>query len=398
MPIDKRLVKWDEESGSAPSIDPRMVKWEQQDGLGIADRVANVAEGAGLAIKAPFIGGGNLLGMVPDERVSQFKQEVSDNAEKPGGFGGQILGGGLVAAPPMMIPGMQGPAAQTAIGSLYGLTYPAESGNERALNTLSGATGSLFGYGVGKGINSANSGFLKSAEQNAASEAAKNATRDAMIKQSLEAGYTLPPATLKHSFMNNLKESIAGKYATEYEASTRNQKITDALARKAAGLADDESINPDTLKAARDSIKKPYQDIAGLGLQKQLDELDRVRNEAQKAWKEYDRQGTRASLNDYHQFKQEATALEQKIEQVLAFKKRPELIDEFRNARRRLAMNHDVENAMIEGSGSIDGRVIGRATQRGDKLTDELKMIGEFSNNFPMTLDVGQPAVDSVSS
>lgn len=384
MPIDTRLVKWDESSGEAPSIDPRMIAWDKESPTeNIGGRVSNFAEGAGLAIKAPFIGGGNLAGIVPDERVTQFKQEVSDNSGKPGGFGGQVFGGGAVSAPLMMIPGAQGIGAQTAIGGLYGLTYPAENNSERAMNVLSGGAGSILGYGLGKGINSANSGALSAAEQKAAAEASKNATRDEMIRQSIGAGYTFPPSTLKPSMLNNIKESIAGKYATEYEASTRNQQVTDALARKAANLADDASINPDSLKAARDAIKKPYQEIAGLGMQKQLDELDRLRTESQKAWKEYDRQGTRSAYNDYNQFKQEATALENKIEQVLSFKKRPELIDEFRNARRQLAMNHDVENALIEGSGSVDARVIGRATQRGDKLSDELKTIGEFANNYP---------------
>ena len=71
---------------------------------GIGDRLGNLYEGAKLAVSAPFVGGGNLIGMVPDERVKQFKQEVSANMDKSGGFGGQVIGGGLAAAQAMAIP------------------------------------------------------------------------------------------------------------------------------------------------------------------------------------------------------------------------------------------------------------------------------------------------------
>jgi hypothetical protein len=163
-----------------------------QPSAGIGDRLGNLYEGAKLAVSAPFIGGGNLAGIVPDERVKQFKQDVSANMDKPGGFGGQVIGGGLAAAPAMAIPGMQWPAAQMALGGLYGLTYPAENWKERAINTGSGVAGSGAGYLAGSLLNKANSPFLNSAQRKAMDDASRNSMRDTALSEGRAAGYVIP--------------------------------------------------------------------------------------------------------------------------------------------------------------------------------------------------------------
>lgn len=366
----------------------------------IGSRVSNLIEGGKLALKAPLVGLGQIFGKVSPEEYGAYKAELEANANKPGGVGGQVLGTTAISAPMALIPG--GIPAQAAAGAAYGLTQPAEDWKERGLNSAVGGVGGAGGQLLGRGLGAVGNKLMTAAEQKAALEAAKNAPIDNTIKEALGAGYRLPPSMVKPTLYNQTMESISGKAATAQEASRINQEVTDNLARRAAGLGENDPITPQTLQAARDVIKKPYQEIAARGLQKDLDELDALRASARDAWKEYERQGTRSALNDFKQFKTDAEKKEAFIEQVLKFKQRPDLIDQFREARQKLAINHDVESALIEGGGTIDARVIAKKAQRGDPLTGDLATIGNFANNFPKAVQpdkmVGSQGVSKMAA
>lgn len=294
---------------------------------------------------------------------------------------GAFLGNAGLAALPFGMVGKSIPAA-AAVGSALGATQPVgaeDPTGQRALNTAAGGALSAVGQKV---ANKAGE-WLSGKVAKAASENAKNAPIRETVKEAVDAGYVIPPGNVNPSFMNRQLESAGGKIATQQMAASKNQTVTDALARKAAGLADDTPITPETLKAAREAIKQPYKDIAGLGLQPKLDALDAARAEANAAWREYGRQGTRAALNDFKQFSGQAKSIEKEIETSLFKSGKPDLMKQFRDARVALAKNHDVETALIEGGGQVDARAIARLFQRGDKMTGELKTIGSFANNFP---------------
>lgn len=296
---------------------------------------------------------------------------------------GAITGDIAATAIPFALAGNSVRAAGAA-GAGYGLTQPVEASSNldaikgKAINTvLGGATGA-----GGQVVANKASGWLANQANALQLLKSQRAPIDATIKEAQEAGYVIPPGQINPSFLNRQLESMGGKIATQQMASSKNQAVTDSLARKAAGLTSDTPITPDTLKAARDIIKQPYIEISNLGLQPKLDALDAARSEANAAWREYSRQGTRSALNDYRSFSTQAKTIEKEIETDLFKANKPDLMQKFRDARVALAKNHDVESALIEGGGTIDARAIARMFQRGDKMTGELKTIGAFANNF----------------
>jgi len=411
MPIEKRLVSWDAED-SKPKIEPKLVKWDSeavnpediiQPSAGIGERLGNLYEGAKLAVSAPFIGGGNLVGMVHDERVKQFKQDVSANMDKPGGFGGQAIGGGLVAAPAMAIPGMQGPAAQMAIGGLYGLTYPAENWKERAINTGSGVAGSGAGYLAGNLLNKANSPFLNSAQRKAMDEASRNSMRDTALAEGQAAGYVIPRSDYDPSFIGNRLESIGGKAAIKQDSVRRNQEVTNKLAAKSLGLPEETPITVEVLDGIRKTAGEAYDALASLPVKKgskadtltnapeiaKIDpaklvyDLRVARADSNAYYKNYARTADPEALTKARGLKAEATRIENALENYAKALGYNELLPELRNARQLIAKTYTVESALNQTTGSVNAQKLASDLNKGKPLSAELKQAAEFAQRFP---------------
>lgn len=357
----------------------------------IGGRLGNLAEGAKLAISAPFIGGGNMLGLVTDDRVKQFKQEVSDNSGRPGGFGGQILGGGAVAAPAMMIPGMQGPAAQTALGAMYGLTYPAEDGKERAINTLSGAAGSVAGYGAGSALNRATAGALTAAEQKALSEASRNSMRDSILAEGRQAGYVVPRSEYNPSFLSNRLESVGGKAAIKQEATHRNQEVTNKLIKQDLGIADDQPISIGVLEGIRKDAGKVYQEVSELSpmAASDLEALKQARSDAKQWFNAYNRSADPSQLVKAKEYDDIAKMLDQSLETHAQQAGRGDLISALRDARKSIAKTYTAERALNKATGDIDAKVLGRLYDKQKPLSGGMETVGKFSAAFPKFTGAG---------
>jgi hypothetical protein len=80
------------------------------------------------------------------------------------------------------------------------------------------------------------------------------------------AGYVIPPADLNPGLATEAASALSGKVKTAQEASSRNQKVTNALAKKALGLPDDATLDVDTLNALRTDAATSYQAIGGAGV------------------------------------------------------------------------------------------------------------------------------------
>lgn len=80
-----------------------------------------------------------------------------------------------------------------------------------------------------------------------------------------QAGYSVPRSNIQQTFLTNLGERFGGKQAIEATAQMKNQPITNKLAAKALGLADDVPITPDVLKGIRDEAGKAYAVVSNLG-------------------------------------------------------------------------------------------------------------------------------------
>lgn len=67
-----------------------------------------------------------------------------------------------------------------------------------------------------------------------------------------------------------------------------------------------------------------------------------------------------------------------------------------------MAMAHDVEDAIREGSGSTEARVFGRKFQNGEPLSGNLETIGRFANVFPKAnqpvSQIGSPGVSALEA
>lgn len=217
-------------------------------------------------------------------------------------------------------------------------------------------------------------------------ESTANAVRNATIRESRDAGYVIPPSVTGGGTFSKAVESIGGKAATGQEAAIRNQQVTNSLARKAAGLADDEPITEAALKAARDKFAEPYREIADLSprAKQALEKLQDARLDVKDAWKQYNIMGGATNRKIAEAADSKVDVLERLLEREASAAGKSDLVERLRQARVAIAKNFDVERALNIGTGDVDAKVIGRMLdKRGvDGMTGELGVIGKFARAF----------------
>jgi hypothetical protein len=137
--------------------------------------------------------------------------------------------------------------------------------------------------------------------------------------------------------------------------------------------------------AQRDSLKEAADLLSGMQLPKaSFDAGDAIqatrvlRQEAKDAFRKGDTAVGSAKVKISNE-------IENEIERQLTARGADgaDMLKKFQDARKLMAKSHDVENAIVEGGGTIDARKIGAMLQRGAPLSDELRVIGAFANNFP---------------
>jgi hypothetical protein len=86
------------------------------------------------------------------------------------------------------------------------------------------------------------------------------------------------------------------------------------------------------------------------------------------------------------------SAIEDQLQRSIANSGRSDaaqMLQQFRDSRQRMAISHAIEDAIIEGTGSVDARKLASALQRGKYMTGELRTAAEFASAFPRVM---QPA------
>lgn len=213
-----------------------------------------------------------------------------------------------------------------------------------------------------------------------------NVVRNATIKEARGAGYVIPPSATGGGTLSKAVESVGGKAAVGQEASIRNQQVTNALARKAAGLADDEPLTEAALKAARNRLAEPYREISSISARAKqaLEKLSDKRLDAKDAWKLYNTQGGSANRKAAEAADSVVDALERVIEKEATAAGTAGLVERLRAARAAIAKNFDVERALNIGTGDVDAHAIGRMLdKRGSAaMSGELGLIGKFAQAF----------------
>ena len=218
------------------------------------------------------------------------------------------------------------------------------------------------------------------------------------------AGYALPPSTVKPSIPNKLLESIGGKTGTAQDASLNNMQVTNSLVRKALGMDPGAEITPQALKAIRtqagsakaslisesgptvnlddtyrqgiDNILAPYKESAdelgdafgnpalikaGDALSKPqitpkvaMDAITKLRDQSKMAFRTGDNTTGVA-------YKGLATNLEDGIDRHLVAQGKPDVVDAYRNARQLQAKTYDVEDALNPDTGNVNANILKRA-------------------------------------
>ena len=270
-----------------------------------------------------------------------------------------------------------------------------------------------------------------------------NAVRDDTLREGQAQGFVVTPGSVTPTIGNMLLERIGGKTRVEQLAGVRNQKVTDSLARRAIGLPDDAPLTRDAMRDIRaQEYAAGYAPLANIGrvvadadFKQALQDVTDAFTGASKSFKGAAPQDVQKLVKPYNVADFDAAdaiaatrtlrenarnnfqkgegalgraqiavsnALEAQLERSLQVSNNPQaaaLLDEFRNSRRRMAVSHAVEDAIVEGTGSVDARKLASDLQKGKLLTGELETAAKFANTFKRVVmtpgAVGTPATQT---
>lgn len=218
-----------------------------------------------------------------------------------------------------------------------------------------------------------------------------------------EAGYVIPPSQARGSFVNRLLEGAAGKISTAQNASAVNQGITNQLAAKAIGLADNVALSPTVLEDVRKAAGGAYEAVAalpvkpaqaadmlanipaaaGVNPKKMVFDLRKARNDATGWYNSYARTASPDSLEKAQAAKAVATKIQNELEEYATSIGREDLVPEMIKARELIAKTWSIEKALNPVSGTVDAKKFANELKRNKPLTNELRQIAEFGSVFP---------------
>lgn len=323
-----------------------------------------------------------------------------------------IASGGMKAGSMSGAAGLAARATGGAIsgGAMAGLVDPESAG-----------TGALIGAAMPVAIKGA-SHVMGAAAKSLRGPAVPEATRQ-VAQMAQQAGYVIPPTQVRPSLANRIMEGTAGKISTAQNASARNQEVTNRLARKALGLADDAQLSPEALGGLRKDAGRAYQALRSLGdvvpdasYQKELgniastykgaaqafpgladdavgdlvqtlnvpkfnadgavDALTLLRDRADAAFAKGDKGVAKAT-------KQAAGVLEDLLERHAQSTGSPDALKALREARQLIAKTYSVEKALNPATGTVSAQKLAAQLQRGKPLSGELRKVAEFGASFP---------------
>ena len=376
--------------------------------------------GAGKAFTDLGRGAGQMIGLVSDEDVEESRR-IDENLMDSGfGVAGNITGNMAALAPAMMIPGANTYAGAATAGAITGALQPTTEDESRLLNTAAGAGLGVAGQYGGNQVATLlrNKGAQRGAAQST------NELRDTILREGVEEGYSVTPTQAGGGRMSQLGQALSGKYKTQELAQLRNQPVTNSLARQSIGLADDTPISLESLREVRrqavasgyDPVRSAGQIITDDKFVSSLDDVvaqfrgaagsfpdavaddvmtavDNLRVNAFDAADAMDMikvlrgQADTAFRSGDSQmggvYRKGASAIEDQIERHLtaAGDDGVQMLTEFRNARQLMAKTYSIEKAVNQG-GNVDAQSLASQLRRGAPLSDELKQIGQFGDQF----------------
>ena len=278
------------------------------------------------------------------------------------------------------------------------------------INPEDAGTGMAIGA-IAPGVISAAGNFGRSIGEKAAATRAENiakfnrgAPMRETIKESVDAGYVIPPNMVNPSTKNAIIESFSGKQATSQIASVRNQDVTEKLVRQSLNLADDAPLSKSALEQIRKVEGGAYKRVGELSpaAEYDLEALKQARNEAQGWFNAYNRSASPTDLAKAKDFRDTAEMLELRLESHASNAGKDALIPALRDARKQIAKTYTVERALNDSTGTVNAKVIGRMFDKGKPLSDGLDSVGRFASGFPSIAQapqqMGSPAAHNLRS
>lgn len=314
-------------------------------------------------------------------------------------------------------------------GATLGLASPASTLKQLAVNATVSALSSGSGEVVTQVTGNPWAGFATSVatgvgasavpSANAARKAMEdlNALRDETLKKARDRGFVVVPEGQITEFANRPKLTQM--------AENVNQTITNDVAREAVGLPKGVPVTPKALNAIRDNaynqgyvplkrmgpVTADYdymKDLNGIESKyigagksfpndfpkKLRDLVDNYRVPTMDAGDVVDkvrqlRNEANLNINSDKPIRQQmgwaqkeiANAMENVLERQARFNGLPDtLVDNYKAARRRIAVTHTVEDAMERGSGNVDINKLARGFQKGDYMEGDLETAAAFGN------------------
>ena len=412
--------------------------------------VSNFIKGAKIGVVDTVLGAEQLVrDIVPgvskrEENLQKIidKRKIDNEAilKTKSGTIGNIAGTIATAAPTLLIPGANTLTGSAIVGGALGAAQPVATGESRTVNTALGAGGGVVGKLGGDKVAKIVGNKFNKVKADRAIKKAQNQQADDLLKKSQEAGYVVPPAQVNPRGRTLMSESLAGKANIQQGAALKNQEVTNNLAKKSLGISDDTPLTIETVENVKTQAGKVYEELKNVG-DINLDQTFKD-NIIFKALADYDtnikdfdslknpyieklakdllgdvdnprtsfnsnaivtlvkRLGQRAKLDarSTDPLRIEASFVQRDIanelldlveRNLIKNKADISLINRFKDAKVKIAKANTVLNALDSQGNVVAGKI------KGDFLTDELKLISDFAEFSPRSV---QPLNKSMGS
>ena len=396
--------------------------------MGLVERAKDIGKGLveipgaiiGGTIREPIAAGVALAtGRKPEEVGGQIAPVQSEFAKSVlGGLGSALE----TTKVPALTPGMLTAPVRPAVAAGRQVAAPVANElamvGEAAQNTLAARQA------------------VKAGER--AAQSFREAPRIEAAQEANRLGINLNPAASNPTMRNRLKEAMVGGEDLDKAIAESNKAQWGRIAKNELGLPETETLSPAAYAKARQAANKPYEDIkkignfvadedtitalndlrqsealiggeatkgtidklidsavsrtqGGLTGKDLLDNISNLRKDARTIYKKTDLSPEQRAVADANIGI--ANALEGLVEKNLAGN--PKLLEQFREARTKMAKSYAYENATDMNTGILDPLKIAQLTAKDNALTGDIAAIGKIAGNFPETVSTtprGLPA------
>jgi len=205
--------------------------------------------------------------------------------------------------------------------------------------------------------------------------------RDEVHRAWRAAGGKVDPASVGSSVPG--VQTMAGKEGMKQVLSEENAPIITKLIREELGTPGTAPISVKDLKKIREDAGKSYEAVAKLSKQaaSDLENLRQARFNAQELGQSFKTTGNPAGRQPWLDAKRVAQNLEDLIEKHATDAGKPELVEQLKKDRKRIAQSYDVQTALNPSNGQVDAHVLALGYD-GENMTGNLKLVADVGNNF----------------